>query len=322
MKLKPIDLPLQQGPLYLILSLLFIFAPALDAAYPDRPIKVIVPTDPGGSMDVVARTIGRAIEENQLLSTRMVIVNQPGAGGTMGTRRIRDSKADGYTIGLWHQGLVTSKAMQIVDYDHESFSIIGSSGYSEVGMGTGPRSGFTQYADLVERSKEKPIKFATNIGLPVHIVPMIFSQEMELDFQFIQVGGGSQRLSSIIGGHTELAIFSTLDFSNFKEAGIRPILFFTEERVAAYPDVPTTQELGLDFHFNTLYIWLAPQGLPETIKDQLAEALQKAVETKPVREYLASLGLVSHFQTGSEIEPALNDIQERALPMMELMRKR
>jgi len=272
-------------------------------------------------MDVVARTIGRAIEENELLPTKFIIVNQPGAGGTMGTRRLRDSKADGYTIGLWHQGLVTSKAMQIVDYDHTAFEILGSSGYSEVGIGTGPHSGIETFADVQERSKDKPIKFATNIGLPVHIVPMILAQEMGVDFQFIQVGGGSQRLSSIIGGHTELAIFSTLDFSNFHEAGIRPVLFFTQERSQTYPEIPTTRELGLKFQYSTLYIWLAPKGLPATTKNILATALQKAVQTQPVTEYLESLGLVPHFQHGSEIEPALNDIQSRALPLLELMRE-
>ncbi len=307
-----------------ILLLGFALAPifSLKAAYPDRPIKIIVPTDPGGSMDVVARTIGRAIEESELLATKFIIVNQPGAGGTMGTRRLRDAKADGYTIGLWHQGLVTSKAMGIVDYDHTAFEILGSSGYSEVGIGTGPHSGTATFADLQERSKDKPIKFATNIGLPVHIVPMILAQELDVDFQFIQVGGGSQRLSSIIGGHTELAIFSTLDFSNFLEAGIRPVLFFTQERLTTYPDIPTTRELGLEFQYNTLYIWLAPKGLPATVKDLLATALQNAVETKPVTEYLENLGLIPQFQHGSEIEPALNDIQDRALPLLELMRKR
>ncbi len=311
-------------PIQSILLLVFALASTLSlkAIYPDRPIKIIVPTDPGGSMDVVARTIGRAIEENELLATKFIIVNQPGAGGTMGTRRLRDSKADGYTIGLWHQGLVTSKAMRIVDYDHTAFEILGSSGYSEVGIGTGPHSGITTFVDVRERSKDKPIKFATNIGLPVHIVPMILAQELGVDFQFIQVGGGSQRLSSIIGGHTDLAIFSTLDFSNFQEAGIRPVLFFTQGRSPTYPDIPTTRELGLEFQYNTLYIWLAPKGLPATTKKTLATALQKAVETKPVTEYLEGLGLIPHFQHASEIEPALNDIQVRALPLLELMRKK
>lgn len=305
--------------------LLLLFSSCIDylnADYPERPIKVIVPTNPGGSIDVVARTIGRAIQENDLLATKLITVNQPGAGGTMGTRRIRDAKADGYTIGIWHQGLVTSKAMQIVDYDHTAFELIGSIGYSEVGIGSGPKSAIKDYPELLERSKTGSIKFATNIGLPVHIVPMIFAQEMGVDFQFIQVGGGSQRLTSIIGGHTDLGIFSNLDFSNFYESGIRPVVFFSEERLEKYPDVPIAAEMGIDFKYHTLYIWIAPLGLPVSIKETLETALRKAAQDTQVLSYLESLGLISHFQNGSEIEPELRDIQKRSLPLVDLIRRK
>ncbi len=302
-------------------TIIFLFT-HLGGAYPDRPIKVIVPTDPGGSVDLVARTIGRTIEANGLLDTKLVIVNQSGAGGTIGTRRIRDSKADGYTIGIWHQGLITSKAMQIVDYDHTAFEVLGSIGYSEVGIGMGPKSGINGYSSLLERSKADSIKFATNIGLPVHIVPMIFAQETNTSFQFIQVGGGSQRLSSILGGHTDLGIFSNLDFSSFYEAGIRPIVFFSEKRLKKYPDVPTAMEMGINFSYHTLYIWIVPQGIPQSILGILKSALKQASEDEGVIKHLASLGLVTHFQEASEIEPALNDILERSVPLIDRMRNR
>ena len=123
---------------------------------------------------------------NDWLSEKMVVVNQPGAGGTIATRRIKDAPDDGYTIGLWHQGLVTSKAMGIVDYDHTAFEILCSSGYSEVGIGTGPKSRIKTYDDLLTESKRSPIKFSTNIGLPVHLAPMIFANESGVSFRFIQ----------------------------------------------------------------------------------------------------------------------------------------
>ena len=135
---------------------LLVLALTAFADYPERPIKVIVPTDPGGSIDTVARTLARVIGENDWLSEKMVVVNQPGAGGTIATRRIKDAPDDGYTIGLWHQGLVTSKAMGIVDYDHTAFEILCSSGYSEVGIGTGPKSRIKTYDDLLPESKRAP----------------------------------------------------------------------------------------------------------------------------------------------------------------------
>ena len=302
-------------------SLLFL-ALAAFAEYPERPIRVIVPTEPGGSIDAVARTLARVIGENDWLSEKMVVVNQPGAGGTIATRRIKDAPNDGYTIGLWHQGLVTSKAMGIVDYDHTAFEILCSSGYSEVGIGTGPKSRIKSYDDLLPESKRSPIKFSTNIGLPVHVAPMIFANESGVSFRFIQAGGGSQRLASVMGGHTELGIFSSLDFSNFKEAGIRPILFFTEERVDLFPETPTAIEKGVDFQYRTQYLWITPKGVPLEILDTLETALEKATEDSETARYFKTLGMTSRFEQSAVIENALNRIRDRAIPVIEQMRNK
>jgi putative tricarboxylic transport membrane protein len=292
----------------------------VSGSYPERPIKVIVPTDPGGSIDTVARTLARVIEENGWLSEKLVPVNQPGAGGTIATRRIKDAPNDGYTIGLWHQGLVTSKAMGIVDYDHTAFEILCSSGYSEVGIGTGPKSRIKTYDDLLPESRRSPIKFSTNIGLPVHVAPMIFADESGVSFRFIQAGGGSQRLASVLGGHTELGIFSSLDFSNFKEAGIRPIVFFTEKRVDLFPDTPTAIEKGIDFQYRTQYLWITPKGVSSRILETLEIALQKASEDPETASYFKTLGMVSRFEQSQIIQTALDRIRDRALPVIEQMR--
>lgn len=300
---------------------LFLLATA-SASYPEKPIKVIVPTDPGGSIDSVARTLARVIEEKGWLPEKMVVVNQPGAGGTIATRRIKDAPNDGYTIGLWHQGLVTSKAMGIVDYDHTAFEILCSSGYSEVGIGTGPKSRIKTYNDLLPESRRLPIKFSTNIGLPVHVAPMIFANESGVSFRFIQAGGGSQRLASVLGGHTELGIFSSLDFSNFKEAGIRPIVFFTEERVPLFPDTPTVLEKGIDFQYRTQYLWIAPKGVSSEILDTLETALEKASEDLDTARYFETLGMTSRFEQSAVIQTALDRIRDRAIPVIEQMRNK
>ena len=83
----------------------------------------------------MVRLLQRAIAEKNLLPEKMVIVNQPGAGGTIGTRKIKQAKPDGYTIGMWHSGIVTSEAMGIVDYDHSDFEVICMSGYTELLLG-------------------------------------------------------------------------------------------------------------------------------------------------------------------------------------------
>ena len=105
------------------------------AEWPEKPIKLILPTNAGGETDGLARLLQRAIAEKRLLPEKIVVVNLPGAGGTIGTRKLKESEPDGYTVGIWHSGIVTSKAMGIVDYDHNDFELICMSGYTELLLG-------------------------------------------------------------------------------------------------------------------------------------------------------------------------------------------
>jgi tripartite-type tricarboxylate transporter receptor subunit TctC len=115
------------------------------AEYPERPIRVIVPTDAGGSVDAIARVIQRHVEANDPLGQKLAVVNMPGAGGTIATRNVRDADPDGYTIGLWHEGLVTSRVMGVVDFDHSDLRILG---------GTIPRLAWP----LENRTRSRPIR--------------------------------------------------------------------------------------------------------------------------------------------------------------------
>src|SRR5690606_1207988 len=116
---------------------------------------------------------------------------------------------------------------------------------------------------------------ATNIGLPVHFVPMMFGEAAGIDFRFAQIGGGSQRLASILGGHTDISMFSVSEFLRFAESGIRPLMLFSAERDERLPDVPTATELGFDFVREDGRIWLAPKGVPEAQLTYLRDAIAK-----------------------------------------------
>ncbi|MCH2614477.1 MAG: hypothetical protein MKZ70_07265, partial [Opitutales bacterium] len=155
--------------------------------------------------------------------------------------------------------------------------------------------------------------------LPVHLAPMIFSNESGVSFRFIQAGGASQRLASVMGSHTELSVFSSLDFSNFKEAGIRPLVFFTEERVDIFPNTPTALEKGIDFQYQTQYFWITPRGVSSEILDTLEIALEKASEDPQTTSYFKTLGLISRFEHSEAIQTSLNKIRDRSAPIIEQM---
>ena len=104
------------------------------SGFPEKPIRTIIPIAPGGQTDVLARLLQQTIDKNKLLPQPLVIVNNAAAGGTAGTRTVRDAEADGYTIGMFHMGLLTAPAMGVVDYDHTAFEMIGQVGRTPIGL--------------------------------------------------------------------------------------------------------------------------------------------------------------------------------------------
>ncbi len=293
---------------------LLVAALPLSAAYPEKPIKVIVPTQQGGSTDVIARIFQEAIERLGLLPEPLVVVNVPGAGGNVGTRQVKESAPDGYTVGLWHSGLLTSAAMGVTDYDHTAFALVAQTGGIPLGLAVLDSSKYKTAKDLVADAKARPneVKMGTNIGLTVHFVPLLFQKEAGVQFRFVQVGGGSKRLQSILGGHTDVALFSTQEFLNYGPSGLRPVILFSDIRHPKLPNLPTAKELGYPLEWTEVFVWLAPKGTPQDRIDTLAVALRKAIDDPQVRKKFEDSAMFTQFKTGAELKPSFDDLLVRA----------
>ena len=291
------------------------------AEYPDQPLRIVVPTDPGGSVDTLARIFQRTIEKMDVFPS-VVVVNLPGAGGTVGTRAIKDAAPDGYTIGLWSPGIITSKAMGVVDYDHNAFTVLGGTGLTQIGMGVLDSSPVADPAQLLDTAKAEPnsVVVATNIGLPVHFIPMMFANEADVELKFVQIGGGSKRLASILGGHTDTALFSVSEFKRYEESGLRPLFLFSEDRDADLPDVPTARESGVDLAISVFRVWLAPEGVGEAETAKLQEVLQSVLADEAVKEELEGLSIAPAWLPAEDVRARLDDMNARTEPLVEAAR--
>jgi len=293
------------------------------AEYPEKPIRVIVPTQAGGGMDSVARILQRHFDEKGGLGANMVVVNMPGAGGTLGTRSIMEADPDGYTVGFWHEGLITSNAMGVVDYDHSAFEVLGSTGYGLLGFGVGEDSPYETFDDLIEAARANPgdVKAATNVGLPVHFVPLMVADAAGVEFRYVQVGGGAKRFPSVVAGHTDFAIFGVIEFINWGDAGLRPIVLFADERSPLLPDVPTAKEHGVDIEARANRIWLAPKGTPQEALDHITSALREAMADPEVQARFSELGVEPEFVEPEPLIAELDGWRDRAMPLVEKARE-
>lgn len=281
------------------------------AGYPEKPLRAIVPIAPGGQTDVLTRLLQSTIDKQKLLPQPLVVVNNAAAGGSAGTRLIKDSDPDGYTIGFFHMGLLTAPAMGVVDFDHGAFDLIGQVGRTSVGMGCMENGRFKSIKDVLAEAKTRPetITVAMNIGLLPHFVPLMFQQDAGVSFRYVQAGGGAVRLKSLLGGHTELSLFSGPEFLLYKQQGVRPLVMFSERRAAELPDVPTAREIGAGTVFEERVIVFAPKGTPPDRLQVVAAALQAAMNDAEIAGRYQALGIDRVFIDGPELRKILDGLR-------------
>jgi tripartite-type tricarboxylate transporter receptor subunit TctC len=281
------------------------------AGYPEKPVRIIVPIAPGGQTDVLIRLLQLTIDKNKLLPQPLVIVNNAAAGGTAGTRLVRDAEPDGYTMGVFHMGLLTAPAMGVVDYDHSAFDLIAQVARTPIGLGVTADSRFKTIKDLLGEAKEKPdsVRVAMNIGLLPHFVPLMFQQDAGVQFRYVQSGGGAVRLKSLLGGHTDTSIFASSEFVLYKDQGIRPLVMFSESRIADLPDVPTAREIGVNTVFEERVMAFAPKRTPKDRIAVLAKALEASLNDAEVVERLKALGVERQFIPGDQLVGILDGLK-------------
>jgi tripartite-type tricarboxylate transporter receptor subunit TctC len=276
-------------------------------SYPQRPIKVIVPFAAGGGSDTFARLLQRAADKQDLLPVPLVIVNVPGAGGTIGSRRVKNARPDGYTLLLLHDGILTAKYSGQASYGPEAFEPVAGTGDVGLVIAVAEESGDQSLDALMEAARERPdeIRFSANLGAPVHFTGLMLESaaggETKARFRFIQHGGGAKRLAALLGGHADVSAFSVAEYLQYRDGGIRALAYCGEERHPAV-DAPTATEQGFDVVSRNMQFWWAPKGTTPDRIEYVAGVLEKLMASEEVRQQLSEQQIAPVFLTGEELQ--------------------
>ena len=222
----------------------------------------------------------------------IVIINLDGAGATIGSRRVKNARPDGYTILLLHEAIVTAKYSGNALYGPEAFEPIAGTGRMGLVFAVAQDSEYQSLTDLVEAAQAQPdtLVFAANLGAPVHFVGLMLEQQCPgATFRFTQTGGGTKRLHALKGGHAQVSAFSIEEYSRFQAAGIRAIAYCDTERHPAIPEVPTSHEQGIAVTHVNMQFWWAPKNTPQSRVDYLGDVLEKAMQTESVQARMAQI---------------------------------
>ena len=234
-------------------------------AWPNKPIKVVVPFGPGGSSDLMARLLQKTIENDKLLTQPMAIVNVKGHF-SIGSQQAKNAAPDGTNFLVLHLALLSGEVVDPskgVSYrDFEPVAMTGGFCLHHIVRDDAP---WKSLDDLVKAAKAKPstILFGVNIGALNHLGGGFLEQATGAKFRFVQIGGGSLNYAALKGSQTQTTMLSSSEYSNWKAGGMRSLAFTGPTRLNSEPNVPTTKELGLGYEFCINNYWFAPKGTPE-----------------------------------------------------------
>ena len=265
------------------------FFPMAAAAqtYPSRPVRLIVPFPPGGSNDVVGRMI--AVQLSTRLDKPVIVENQGGAGGLIGTEMAARSQPDGYTLLLVSVAYAFIPAIYKLPYDPATaFTPVAMLGAGPVVIAVTSKLPVNSVKELIALAKEKPgeLNYATaGVGSFQHLASELFKLQAGVDIVHIPFKGGGPAMMDVIAGNTQIAIGSLVQMLPQIKAGkLKALGVGSANRIAALPELPTISEAGVPGYEVTNW-WgiVVPAGTPRSIIDRLHKELTAVVastETK------------------------------------------
>ncbi len=274
------------------------FSGMLFAAYPDHPIKMVVPYPPGGSTDIVARAVGQKLSE--LMSTQVVIENKGGASGMIGAGQVAKSPPDGYTLLMTASGphSINVSLFKDIAYDpvKDFAPIILTAVYPllMVVNAEHPAKNVKEFVAWAHANKGKVNFCSIGPGTPSHLAGELFQSMAGIEMTHIPYKGSSQAITDMLAGQCSVLFDSALSSGPQVKGGkLRAIAIGSKERVDSWTEVPTVSESGLTGY--EAYTWsalVAPAATPKNIIDLLNTESAKVLATPAFREMIKAQGAV------------------------------
>ena len=275
------------------------------AAYPDKPIQLIVPYSAGGSTDLLARAVAQVAPKH--FSQPLVVVNKPGGGAIPGRMDVARSKADGYTLLFgWGGGEdLVVPFQRPLPYDiFKDFETVCRISVHSVVLAVPTASPYKTLADLVKAGKSKEYLTASvsTKGGAVDIAFLLFAKAAGIKVTTIPGSGGSDAITKLVGGHVDFGGGHPSEVLPHIKAGrLRPLAVAFERRDASVPDVPTFREAGYDVVTAGSVKGVAvPKGTPKEVTAYLEKKFKEVAEDPEFQKIMKDIGQPVMYQGAEE----------------------
>ena len=268
---------------------------AQPVSYPNKPVKVVVGYAAGGAVDVVARTIGQSLSAS--MGQPFVVENKPGAGTNIAVKSVISAEADGHTLLMAANALAANMSLfQPMPFDAEKELVaVSMIGRVPVVIAANPNVPYANIKQLIEAAKGKPNSIAYGSpgnGSTPHMAIELFARAAGIDLQHIPYRGGAPAITDTIGGQVPLVAINALEaLPQVRSGRLKVLAVLSPNRSANFPEVPTIAESGFPgFEASVWYGLVAPVATPKPIVARLHAEVQKALQTKEVRERMTGVG--------------------------------
>jgi tripartite-type tricarboxylate transporter receptor subunit TctC len=293
------------GALSLAAAAIF-FSGASFAAYPNKPLRLVVPFTPGGGTDLIARSLGAGM--SKALGVPVIIENRPGAGTIIGTEAVATSRPDGYTLLVATFAHAVNPSMQPklpYAWDKEFAPVIL--------IGRGPNvlvvradSPYKSVQDVIAAAKANPGKltFASfGNGTSAHLAGEMFTNLAKVDITHVPYKGSGPAMTDVMGGHVDMVFGTAAAVASPVASGkLRPIGVTGAKRSPSLPDVPAIVEIVPGYRVESWYGIYAPAGTPQDVIAKLNATIGKVAKTDEFRKRLEPEGIVITAGSPAELD--------------------
>ncbi len=301
----------------MIAAVLLGIATLAHAAFPDKPIKIIVGFPPGGPLDTHARLLLDQLQKH--LGQPVIIDYKPGAGGSIGANEVIKSPADGYTLLMANTGTMVINPFVYTKNIYQTlrdFTPIARTAQQPLALVVNNDVPVKSFAEFVAYAKKNPGKVnygsAGNGGIS-HLVPEMLQDATGIQMVHVPYKGTAPAFTDLLGGQVQFMAESIPQVSQYLKAGkVRALAMTGKERNSAIPDVPTMAESGVkDFEVVGFYGVLAPAKLPADVTAKLTDAFRKTLANEEVRTRMVTQGADPAFLDSTQFAAFLKTETER-----------
>jgi tripartite-type tricarboxylate transporter receptor subunit TctC len=263
----------------LIAGLLAALLPlAAGAAYPERPIKLIVPWAAGGDTDNIFRPFAHLFQKH--VGQTVVIANVGGASGTKGAKEAKDSPPDGYTLYAVHDYIHSTYWAGVADVTYTDFEPICLISSTPSVLTASPKTPWKSWREFLADAKKRPgqITVGATLASTSHFFPALIEQAAGVKLKYVSYEGLAPRMNAILGGHVDLTDSNLTQKGKVEAAQLKFLAIATEKRHPEMPNIPTLKELGVNVVYDVNRGIMVPKGTPAEVISKLSSACAAAAK--------------------------------------------